>query len=137
MNEMGDNAGSSTGTTLHLPASMKFMGEENWPLFKVIKKKSPQRVVVCSISNYADLFFILTRTQLPVKSAFATAIQFTVNLCTILELICNMKYSQMATLFLYIEEVFMVPNDLLANIDRLAIFDCCYVGASIRRRCPR
>ena len=32
---MGDNIGSSTGTTsLHLPASMKLTGEENWPLFK-------------------------------------------------------------------------------------------------------
>ena len=32
----------------------------------------------------------------------------------------------------YPHHFFMTPNDLLANIDRLAIFDCCYAGASVR-----
>jgi hypothetical protein len=31
-----------------------------------------------------------------------------------------------------LHEFFMMPNDLLATIERLAIFDCCYAGAAVR-----
>jgi hypothetical protein len=31
-----------------------------------------------------------------------------------------------------LHDFFMMPNDLLATIDRLAIFDCCYAGAAVR-----